>query len=91
MTGVHTDVKNAQEFCAIVQEMIAGDNLKSSRHVKRDDATDILAEQMIYGENFRVNVYAGRVIDVVHREMGTSNFLCCVEGRACQVILSHVF
>ena len=75
--GVTTGVKTLQGICDAVDTMVSG-AAKTSNPTFKGSVKDffhgsrkgqILVEQMVFGENYRVFVYRGRVIDVVRREM----------------------
>ena len=75
--GVETGVKDVAGICAAIKRLL-GKSSRTSRDMKhflklarRSRAPLLLVEEMVFGNNYRVFVYRGRVIDVVYREMAT--------------------
>lgn len=70
-TGVVTGVKTVEGICAALRTMRgSGGNVGVFRkRAKKKKAPLALVEEMVFGANYRVFVFRGRVIDVVFREM----------------------
>ena len=70
--GVVTGVKNIAGICNAVRDIIgkAGEAVQQFLDMaKRHKDPLLIIEEMVFGDNFRVFVVHGRVIDVIQREM----------------------